>query len=205
MAAVTICIDFGAPQNKVCHSFHCFTIFCHEVVGLDAMILVFWMLSFKPASSLSSFTSIKRLFSSSLLSSIRVVSYCTTIKAVSLLEGFINIFYNTVAESAREFIYQLLLWSLNKLFKFYGVSTLFTLSLMWILSVNIKNISTDTITGFLCWRHETNYQILLKLPTENNRKKWRTGTKKFEERKFAYSIRDKGEMYHFQPWLVRCT
>ena len=34
-------------------------------VGLDAMILVFWMLSFKPAFSLSSLTLIKRLFSSS--------------------------------------------------------------------------------------------------------------------------------------------
>ena len=47
---------------------------CHEMMGLDAMIFIFWMLSFKPAFSLSSFTFIKRLFSSSLLSSIRVVS-----------------------------------------------------------------------------------------------------------------------------------
>ena len=46
----------------------------HEVMGLDAMILVFWMLSFKPTFSLSSFTFIKRLFNSSLLSAIRVVS-----------------------------------------------------------------------------------------------------------------------------------
>ena len=46
----------------------------HEVMGLDAMLLVFWMLSFKPAFSLSSFTFIKRLFSSSSLSAIRVVS-----------------------------------------------------------------------------------------------------------------------------------
>ena len=45
----------------------------HEVMGPDAMILVFWMLSFKPTSSLSSFTFIRRLFSSSLLSDIRVV------------------------------------------------------------------------------------------------------------------------------------
>ena len=45
----------------------------HEVMGPDAMILVFWMLSFKPTFSLSSFTFIKRLFSS-LLSAIRVVS-----------------------------------------------------------------------------------------------------------------------------------
>ena len=47
---------------------------CHEVIGPNAMILVFWTLSFKPTFSLSSFTFIKRLFSSSLLSAIRVVS-----------------------------------------------------------------------------------------------------------------------------------
>ena len=46
---------------------------CHEVMEPDAMILVFWMFSFKPTFSLSSFTFIKWLFSSSLLSSIRVV------------------------------------------------------------------------------------------------------------------------------------
>ena len=34
---------------------------CHEVMGPDAMILVFWMLSFKPAFSLTSYTLIKRL------------------------------------------------------------------------------------------------------------------------------------------------
>ena len=45
---------------------------CHEVMGPDAMIFVFWMLSFKPTFSLSSFIFIKRLFSS-LLSAIRVV------------------------------------------------------------------------------------------------------------------------------------
>ena len=45
---------------------------CHEVMGPHAMILVFWMLSFKSIFSLSSFTFIKRLFSS-LLSAIRVV------------------------------------------------------------------------------------------------------------------------------------
>ena len=45
----------------------------HEVMGPDAMILVFCILSFKPTFSLSSFTFIKRLFSSSLLSAIKVV------------------------------------------------------------------------------------------------------------------------------------
>ena len=47
---------------------------CHEVMGPDAIIFVFWMLSFHPAFSLSSFTCIKRLFSSSSLSAIRVIS-----------------------------------------------------------------------------------------------------------------------------------
>ena len=46
---------------------------CHEVMGPDAMIFVFRMLSFKPVFSLSSFTFCKRLFSSSLLYAIRVV------------------------------------------------------------------------------------------------------------------------------------
>ena len=43
-------------------------------MGPDAIIVVFWMLSFKSAFSLSSFTFFKRLFSSSLLSAIGVVS-----------------------------------------------------------------------------------------------------------------------------------
>ena len=78
MAAVTICIDFGARENKVFHCFHFSIVFssiCHEVMGPDAVIFVFWVLSFKPAFSLSFFTFIKRLFSSSSLSAyIRVVS-----------------------------------------------------------------------------------------------------------------------------------
>ena len=50
---------------------------CHEVLGQSAMILVFLICSFKLALSLSSFTLIKRFFSS-LLSATRVVSsvYC---------------------------------------------------------------------------------------------------------------------------------
>ena len=48
------------------------TSICHEGMGPDAMILVSWMLSFKPAFLLS-FSLIKRLFSSS-ISAVRVVS-----------------------------------------------------------------------------------------------------------------------------------
>ena len=44
-------------------------------MGLGAMIIVFWMLSFKPVFSFSFFTFIKRLLSYPLLSAIRVVSF----------------------------------------------------------------------------------------------------------------------------------
>ena len=47
---------------------------CHEVMGLDSKIFIFWMLSFKSAFPLSSFTSTKGLFSSSLLSAMKVAS-----------------------------------------------------------------------------------------------------------------------------------
>ena len=47
----------------------------HEVMELDAMILVFLMLIFKPAFSLSSFTLIMMLLSSSSLYAITMVSY----------------------------------------------------------------------------------------------------------------------------------
>ena len=70
MAAITICSDFGAPQNKV---WHCFLIYLPWSDGTRCMILGLWVLSFKPSFSLSSFTFIKRLFSS-LLSAIRVMS-----------------------------------------------------------------------------------------------------------------------------------
>ena len=39
--AVTIHSDFGAQENEICHCFHFSPSICHEVMGLDAMILVF--------------------------------------------------------------------------------------------------------------------------------------------------------------------
>ena len=46
MAAVTICRDFGAPKNKVCHCFHCFSIYlpwsdgtgCHDRSFLNVVL-----------------------------------------------------------------------------------------------------------------------------------------------------------------------
>ena len=47
---------------------------CHEVMEPDAIIVVFWMFSFKPTFSFSFLTLIRRLFNSSSLSAIRVMS-----------------------------------------------------------------------------------------------------------------------------------
>ena len=74
MAAVTICCDFGAQENKVNYCFHCFPIYLPWSDGTGCHDLSFWMLSFKPAFSLSSFILINRLFSSSSLSAFWVVS-----------------------------------------------------------------------------------------------------------------------------------
>ena len=74
MAAVTICSNFGAQENKICHCFHFSPIYlpwsdrpgCHDLSFLN---VEFWA-----SCSLSSLAFIKRLFSSSSLSAIRVVS-----------------------------------------------------------------------------------------------------------------------------------
>ena len=59
MAAVTVCDDSGAPlQKKIIIIFFTASTLspsiCHEVMGPDDMIIVFWMLNFKPAFLLSS-------------------------------------------------------------------------------------------------------------------------------------------------------
>ena len=74
MASVTICSNFGAPKIKFVTVSVVSSSIYHEVMRLDAMILVFWMLSFKPTFSLSIFTFIKTHFSSYSLSAIGMVS-----------------------------------------------------------------------------------------------------------------------------------
>ena len=69
MAAVTICSDFGAQKNKVSH---CFPIYFPLSDGIRCHDLHFLNVELKPTFSISSFTFIKRLFSSSSLSAIRV-------------------------------------------------------------------------------------------------------------------------------------
>ena len=63
MAADTVCTDFRAQEEEICHYLHLFPpLFAMGVMRPDAMILVFLIFSFKSALSLSSFTLIKRAF-----------------------------------------------------------------------------------------------------------------------------------------------
>ena len=66
MAVITIHSDFGAQENKM-SVFIVFPSICHEVMEPHAVILIFWMLNFKPEFSFSSFTFINRLSISSSL------------------------------------------------------------------------------------------------------------------------------------------
>ena len=84
MTAVTVCSDLEPKKkNSITVSIVSSSTY-HEVMGPDAMIFIFWTLSFKTAFSLSSLTFNERLFSSSLLSAIRVMSYCMSVVAQSL-------------------------------------------------------------------------------------------------------------------------
>ena len=84
---------------------------CHEVMGPDAIILVFRMSNFKPTFSLSSFTFIKRLSSSSLLSAIRVVSSAYLRLLIFLLAILI---YTACASSSPAFLMRYSAYKLNK-------------------------------------------------------------------------------------------
>ena len=83
---------------------------CHEVVELDAMILVFWVLSFKPTFSHSSLSFIKRLFSSPSPSVIKVVSSAY----LKLLIFFLAYLIPACASSSLEFLMMYSAYNLNK-------------------------------------------------------------------------------------------
>jgi len=74
MAAVTICNDFGTQENKVCHCFHCLPIYLSWSDGTRCHGLCFLSAEFLASFFTLLFHFIKRLFSCSSLSSIRVVS-----------------------------------------------------------------------------------------------------------------------------------
>ena len=79
-------------------------------MGLDAMILVFWMLSSKTTFSLSSFTFIKRLFSSSFLSAVRMVSFAY----LMLLTVLLAILIPACTSSSPAFLMMFSAYKLNK-------------------------------------------------------------------------------------------
>ena len=83
---------------------------CHKVMGLNATIFIFWKLSFKPAFSLSSFTFIKRLFSSYLFSAIRVVSS----EYLRLLRFLLAILIPACASFSLTFLMMYSAYKLNK-------------------------------------------------------------------------------------------
>ena len=83
---------------------------CHEVIGLDAMVLVFLMLSFKPAFSLSSYTFLKRLFSSSSISAIRVMLSAY----LRLLIFLLTILISACASASLAFLMMYSAYKLNK-------------------------------------------------------------------------------------------
>ena len=82
----------------------------HEVMGLDAMIFVFWMLNFKPIFSLSSFIFIKKLFSPPSLSALRVASS----EYLRLLTFLLAILIPTCASSSQPFLMMFSAYKLNK-------------------------------------------------------------------------------------------
>ena len=110
MAAATIYSDFGAQKSKISHCFHVFPSICHGVIRPDAMNLVFWKLSFKPTFSLSSFTSIKRLFSSS-FSAFRVVLSSAYLRLLIFLPAILIPAY---ASSSPTFLMMYSAYKLNK-------------------------------------------------------------------------------------------
>ena len=83
---------------------------CHEVTGLNATILVFLMLDFKPTFSLSSFTFTKRFFSSSSHSAMRVVSFAY----LRLLIFLLAILISAYASSSPAFFMMYSVWSFEK-------------------------------------------------------------------------------------------
>ena len=116
MPVVTICSDFGSQKKKsVTPSTFSPSIY-QAVMGPDAMIIgfcscfFFLILSFKPALSLYSFTPIKRLFNSSSISAIIVIS-STYLRLLMFLPHILISAYNS---SSLAFLMMCSAYLLNK-------------------------------------------------------------------------------------------
>ena len=119
MAGVTICSDFRVQEEEICHWFHLFPLYlpwsdgtrCHDLRFF--VLFCFLILNFKPAFSLSSFTLIKRLFSSSSSSAIRVVSSTIWGFQYFSLQSWFQLVLHVVCSLAFHMIYSA--YKLNKL------------------------------------------------------------------------------------------
>ena len=116
---------------------------CHEVMGPDAMIFIFWMLSFKPNFSHSSFNFIKRLFSFSSLSAKRVVSSAY----LRLLIFLLAILIPACASSSLSFGLVYSAYKLNR--RSYNTQPWCTPSPIWNQSVSC---SVLTVTSWPAYR-----------------------------------------------------
>ena len=103
---------------------------CPEVMGLDARILIFSMLNFKPAFAFSSFILIKKLFSSSLFYAIKVVSSAYLRLLIFLLVILISAYEWSspafcIMYTAYKLNKQVTIYSLNILLSQFETSLLF--------------------------------------------------------------------------------
>ena len=109
MAAVTISSDFAAQEEEICHYFLLSPFYLPWSDGTGCNDLCFWMLSFKPAFSLS-FTPIKRLFGSSSLSAVKVVSSAY----LKLLMFFLSVLIPACNSSSSACLMMCSVYRLNK-------------------------------------------------------------------------------------------
>ena len=110
MAAVTVHLILEPKKIKSVTVSIVSPSFCHKVMGPDAMILGFWILSFKPTFPFFCFIYIKRLFSSSWLSPISLVSFAY----LKLLIFLLAILIPACASSSPAFLMMYSAYKLNK-------------------------------------------------------------------------------------------
>ena len=134
-----------SPQNKVCHYFHCSPICFPWSDGTGCHGLLFWMLSFNPTFSLSSFTFSKRLFSSSPLSAIRVVSSAY----LRLLVFLLAILTPACPSSSPEFYRMYSAYRLNK----QGDNTQPWCTTFPIWNQSVLSCPVLTVSSWLRYRH----------------------------------------------------